>query len=55
MPHKNADMIKLKLIELRREELPLSAQHLVDQIVDLMDERPRLILIPREDKPREPA
>ena len=55
MPHKNEDIIKLKLQELRKEDLPNSAQHLVDQIVDLMDERPGLILIPREDKPNEPA
>ena len=55
MPHKNEAIIRLKLSELRKEELPLSAQHLVDQIVDFMDESPRLVLIPREDKPREPA
>jgi hypothetical protein len=30
MPHPNADILRLKIKELRREEIPKSAQHLID-------------------------
>ena len=55
MADKNKDIILLKLKELRREELPESALHILDSIEDLVKEKPRMVLIPRGDSFDEPA
>ena len=55
MAHKNKDIILLKLKELRREELPQSALPILDSIEDLVKEKPRLLLVPRQDFDDEPA
>jgi hypothetical protein len=55
MAHKNQDIILLKLRELRREELPKSALPIIDSIEDLVKEKPRMVLIPRQDFDNEPA
>jgi hypothetical protein len=46
--HPNTDIIKLKLRELRREEIPVSAQHLLDDIERLVINNPTPLKVPNE-------
>lgn len=55
MANKNQDIILLKLKELRREELPKSALPILDSIEDLVKEKHRLLLVPNDVTPKEPA
>lgn len=44
--HPNAEIIKLKIKELRMEEIPESAHHILDRIVQLVDNNPTLPMVP---------
>ena len=50
--HPNRDIILLKLQELRREEIPLSARKILDSVEKLVVSKPNPLLVPN-DRPDE--
>lgn len=50
MPHINEGIIRKKLSELRNEKLSPFAKQTIDQIEDLLDDRPRHLYIAKEPK-----
>lgn len=53
MPHPNEDIIRAKLKELRSIGLNLPQQKLLNEVEDLLDDRPRLLYLAKEYFPNE--